>query len=113
MSTNIKMIRGTSFQQAIHLTKEGKDYVLQPNEILRFGVKEDGVHSKYLIKKEWTTKEVVNGVFVLKLAPQDTINLPFKNLKYDIGLQRGDEYYIIIPESDFLICKNITKWEEA
>ena len=113
MSTDIKMIRGTSFQQPIHLTYDGKDYKLQPNEILRFGVKENVIHNKYLIRKEWTADEMSEGIFVLKIMPEDTINLPIKKYKYDIGLQRDDDYYKIIPESDFLICENITKWEEV
>ena len=43
MSTDIKMIRGTTFQQPIHLKYDGKDFVLEQNEVLRFGVKENGL----------------------------------------------------------------------
>lgn len=112
MSTNIKMIRGTTLQQVIHITCEGKDYELQPEEVLRFGVKEDGYKTKYLILKEFHANQVVNGSFTLQIDPEDTIKLPFKKYKYDLGLQRGEHYFMIIPESDFIICENITKWED-
>lgn len=111
MSIDIKMIRGTTFLQEIHLAHEGKDYKLQSNEILRFGVKESGFQKKYLIIKEWRPEEVNNGVFLLDIEPKDTLHLPFKKYKYDLGLQRGEDYFMLIPESDFILCENITNWE--
>ena len=112
MSTDIKMIRGTTFQQPINLKYDGKNYTLQPNEVLRFGVKENGQQSKYLIVKEWTASDVQDGSFVLTIMPEDTLKLPFRTYKYDLGLQRDKDYFMIIPESKFTICENITKWEE-
>ena len=112
MSTDIKMIRGTTLQQPIHLKYDGQDFVLQANEILRFGVKENGLQNKYLIEKEWTSEEVHDGTFVLTIMPEDTLKLPYRTYKYDLGLQRGKDYFMIIPESKFTICENITKWEE-
>ena len=109
--TDIKMIRGTTLVQPIHLTYNGEDYVLGPNEILRFGVKESGQQTRYLIKKEWAAQEVQNGTFVLTITPTDTLKLPYKKYKYDLGLQRDEDYFMIIPESEFQLCENITKWE--
>lgn len=112
MSTDIKMIRGTTFQQEIHLSYEGIDYKLQPNEVLRFGVKESGFQKKYLIVKEWHPDDVKEGIFVLNIEPKDTLHLPFKKYKYDLGLQREENYFMLIPESDFVLCENITNWED-
>lgn len=109
--TDIKMIRGTTFEQVIHLTYNGEDYNLQADEVLRFGVKETGQQTRYLIEKEWTQKDVKDGVFILTITPQDTIKMPYKKYKYDLGLQSGEDYFMIIPESDFQLCENITKWE--
>jgi hypothetical protein len=55
---------------------------------------------------------MIDGVFVLKIDPQDTIKFPCKKYKYDIGLQRDKDYFMIIPESNFILCENITKWED-
>ena len=112
MSTDIKMIRGTTFEQDIHITYEDKDYNLQSGEVLRFGVKENGQQRRYLIIKEWKAQDVRNGLFVLKIEPSDTLKLPYKKYKYDLGIQRGEDYFMLIPESDFLLCENITQWEE-
>ena len=111
MSTDIKMIRGTTFQQAIHITFEGENYILREDETLRFGVKDSGLQKKYLIEKEWVAQDVVDGTFILKIEPKDTLSLAFKKYKYDLGLQRGEDYFMIIPESDFVLCENITQWE--
>lgn len=110
--TDIKMIRGTTFKQAIHIKYEGKDYVMKKNEIFRFGVKESGFSKKYLLIKEWTYKDIQNGVIILEINPTDTLKLPFKKYKYDLGLQSDEDYFMIIPESDFILCENITQWEE-
>lgn len=110
---DIKMIRGTTLIQPIHLTHEGVDYALKPNEVLRFGVKESGQQTRYLIEKEWGPLDVVNGVFVLTINPQDTLKMPYKKYKYDLGIQSGEDYFMIIPESCFQLCENITKWEDA
>lgn len=113
MSTNIKMIRGTTFEQDIHITYEDVDYNLQSNEILRFGVKESGQQRRYLIIKEWEQQDVKKGIFTLRIDPSDTLKLPYKKYKYDLGIQRGNDYYMLIPESEFILCENITQWEES
>ena len=112
MTTDIKMIRGTTFKQSIHLKQNGENYSLNPGEILRFGVKESGQQTRYIIMKEWTPADVVDGVFTLVIEPQDTLKMPYKKYKYDLGLQSGEDYFMIIPESVFQLCENITKWEE-
>lgn len=109
---DIKMIRGTTFKQPIHLTQNEMNYSLKPGEILRFGVKESEHQARYIIIKEWESKDVIDGLFILTINPQDTLKLPCKKYKYDLGLQSGDDYFMIIPESDFQLCENITKWEE-
>ena len=110
--TDIKMIRGTTFKQPIHLTQNEMNYSLKPGEILRFGVKENEHQTRYIIIKEWKSKDVIDGIFILTINPQDTLKMPCKKYKYDLGLQSGEDYFMIIPESDFQLCENITKWEE-
>ena len=111
MSANIKMIRGTTFERALRLFYEGQVYRLKPGEILRFGVKENERQDRYLIKKEWTYDQITEDAFILTITPQDTSRFPCKKYKYDIGIQRGDNYFIIVPESDFILSNNITSWE--
>ena len=44
--------------------------------------------------------------------PNETIDWPVKTYKYDIGLQSGDDYFVVIPESDLILKQNITNYTE-
>lgn len=109
----IELPRGTTSIQQIVLMEDSFPYMLSKNEYIRFGVKEAGYSSRVLIDKKFTQADQdENGVIEFKIKPNETINWPVKTYKYDIGLQSGEDYYIIIPESDFILTQNITKYVE-
>ena len=114
MAYEIEMIRGTTSIQQIRLMEEEQPYILSDNEYLHFGVKEAGYNSRFLINKKFTSKDqdINTGIVEFKILPNETISLPAKTYKYDIGLQSGEDYFIIIPESNFIIKQNITQYTE-
>ena len=115
MSYSIEMIRGTSQPYQIQLMENSQPYILSNDEFVVFGVKEAGYSSKMLLNKKFTAKDQDNktGIIEFKITPNDTINWPVKTYKYDIGLQAGEDYFIIIPESDLVLKQNITQYKEV
>lgn len=112
---DLHIIRGTT--NAFSLTieeKNGEPYVLKDGEKIIFGVKYNAENSEYDIVKTLTSADVVDGAYIIKLAPEDTSNLPTERHYCDIGLQtiEGD-YYMIIPCCDFYIDKAITQKEAS
>lgn len=110
MSYSIEMIRGTTSIQQIVLVEDGTPYILSPDEFIHFGVKEAGYSSRLLIDKTFTQRDQdpKTGEIQFKILPKETSNWPVKTYKYDIGLQSGSDYFIIMPESDFIVKQNIT-----
>ena len=105
------MYKGTTLVQNIDIISEGAPYLLQADEQLHFGVKESADASKLLIAKTWNSSDQSSdGAVELKILPKETLKLPSKIYKYDIGLQRGEDYFIIVPESDFVVKNSITQW---
>lgn len=115
MSYSIEMIRGTSQPYQIQLMENSEPYILGSNEFVVFGVKEAGYSSRLLLSKEFTAEDQDNrtGIIEFKIMPNETINWPVKTYKYDIGLQSGEDYFIIIPESDLVLKQNITQYKEV
>ena len=114
MSYEIEMVRGTTSTQQIVLMENNQPYLLSDGEYVRFGVKEAGYNTRFLINKKFTKKDQdkATGAIEFKIMPNETIKWPVKTYKYDIGLQSGSDYFIIIPESDFVLQQNITIYEE-
>lgn len=115
MSYQIEIIRGTTSIQQIRIMEDSKPYILSENEYLRFGVKEAGYNKRLLIDKKFTNKnqDKNTGIIEFKILPKETQEWPVKTYKYDIGLQSGEDYFIIIPESDFILKQNITEYMEG
>lgn len=114
MSSTIHIIRGTTTSIDIALTNEsGGAYLLQSNEILRFGVKVRAEHTDYTLVKELTAADLNSDgtAYTLTLEPEDTEDMEFMRYCYDVGLQSGTDYYNVIPCSDFVVEHNITKRE--
>lgn len=107
----IALTRGRSFSRKIRITKGGVPYIPQAGEVIRFGVKERFAQKDYLIRKEFIAADVKNGVIELVLTPRDTAGLALQTYQYDIGIQRGMEYFDIITASDFVLRGNVTGWE--
>lgn len=113
MSYAIEMVRGTTSPQQIRIMQDGVPYFLSDDELIRFGVKEAGHCTRFLINKVFKREhqDPETGMIDFKIEPQETIGWPIKTYKYDIGLQSGNDYFIIIPESDFKVKQNITAYE--
>lgn len=111
MAYEIALIRGTTSSQQIRLILDGQPYFLDEKEYIHFGVKEDYHSTRLLIDKIFTKEEQdEEGYINFTIMPSDTQNWPCKTYKYDIGLQSGEEYYIVIPESNFVVKPNITSY---
>lgn len=112
MRQPIAIIRGTTKTLNINISQvAGESYVLADGEILRFGVKKSPEHSAYVIKKNLTSANYDNGVYVLTLTPEDTEQLNYGCYYYDVGLQVGSEYFNVIECSEFDIRHSITTRE--
>ena len=114
MSKTISIVRGTTNAFDIALTDQtGAFYSLQPGEVLRFGVKLRADLSEYKLVKELTAADLNDkgDAYVLTLQPDDTEGLAFGRYCYDIGLQSGNDYFNVVPCSDFVIHHNITSRE--
>lgn len=112
----IRMIRGSTRKFNIFLNDSaGEPYELQTDEVIRFGIKIKSSDTDYIIKKELTADDLntENGAYTLGFTPDDTLHLNFGEYFYDVGVQRGTDYYTIIPYSSFVIAQNITSVEEA
>lgn len=108
MKQDISIIRGTSKAFRIRVTDaNGELLALAAGEKIIFGVKKRPEHEECLIKKAVT--EITDGVCTVQIDPADTEALAFGNYSYDVGLLSGDDYFNIIPCSQFHICKNITE----
>lgn len=114
MSYQIEIVRGTTAVQQIRIVESDQPYILSDDEYLRFGVKEAGYNTRFLINKKFTSKDQdkYTGIIEFKILPKETEKWPIKTYKYDIGLQSGEDYFIIIPESDFIVRQNITQYTE-
>ena len=114
MSYQIEMVRGTTSVQLIRLIEGSSPYILSDDEYLRFGVKEAGYNKRLLINKKFTAKDQDKntGFIEFSIMPNETASWPVKTYKYDIGLQSGQDYFIIIPESDLILRQNITSYTE-
>lgn len=114
MSKSIKIIRGTTNTFDIVLQDEnGAFYRLQEGETLRFGVKVSALWDEYKLLKTLTADNLneAGTAYTLILDPADTEGLSFMTYCYDVGLQVGNDYYNVIPCSDFVVAHNITERE--
>lgn len=112
MAYEIIMTRGTTSLQQIRMMLDGEPYFLDEGEFIRFGVKESHDSTRMLIDKKFTAKDQDSDGFIdFAIEPNETLKWPCKTYKYDIGLQSEQDYYIVIPESDFIVRPNITSYE--
>ena len=114
MDKTINIIRGTTNAFEIALSDEtGAFYVLQSGDVLRFGVKVQAYSRDYKLTKVLAAADVnaAGDAYVLTLRPEDTEGLEFRRYCYDIGLQSGEDYYNVVPCSDFVVSHNITSRE--
>lgn len=115
VNNTISIIRGTTKSIDIKLADDsGGAYILQSGEVLRFGVKTSAEQIDYILVKTLTAANLnsAGDAYTLTLMPTDTEEMEFRRYCYDVGLQSGDDYYNVIPCSDFIVEHNITNREE-
>lgn len=114
MKNEISIIKGTTCVIPLTITDEdGAEYVLEENEKIIFGVKQNPENTKYDIEKILTADNYDGGSYVISVEPEDTVSLPFGRYWYDIGVQCvGGEYHMVIPCSEFWIERSVTSKEE-
>lgn len=112
---DLHIIRGTTNAFSLTIEDEnGEPYILNDGEKIIFGVKSNAENSEYNIVKILTSADVVDGAYIIKLAPEDTKNLLTERYYCDIGLQTAEgDYYMIIPCCNFYIDKAITQKEAS
>lgn len=117
MGQKINVIRGTTCKFDIQLKDEsGEFYRLKDGEVLRFGIKDKMELDKTLITKQITAADINEDgdAYTLHITPEDTEHLDLRRYYYyDVGLQSGNDYYNVIPCSDFALGINITSKEKA
>ena len=93
----ITLTRGASNSVSVILTDtEGKPYVLEANETLRFGIKMRP-ESKYTqVIKVVDSSALNEDHYIFNLAPDDTADLRLGNLWYDVVLQSGDDFLPVV-----------------
>jgi len=107
----IKIVRGTSMDINVTIRDANGDVVtLGEGEFLRFGVKKDASDTAYLIQKTIDSSAQVGDGYIISLIPSDTMSLNFGRYNYDIGLQSGTDYYMVVDCSWFDVAANITKY---
>lgn len=113
MTQPIEFVRGTTncFEVALK-DPDGNAVQMQEGEKLIFGVKSNKNNAEYDLKKIITMDSLVDGAYVVRLDPEDTIDLPFGNYYYDVGFQTEDAYYMVVECSPFILSSNITQKED-
>ena len=93
------------------ITIEGADeqpYLLQTGDKMRFGVKYIENGGSYLIYKELTSSDEVDGEYPLTLTPENT-NIAVGRYLYDVSLQTSDgDLYDIVPADYFIVKDSVT-----
>lgn len=106
----LSIVRGTTNTFNILIKDpDGNPYFLGDGEVLRFGIKRSPENQHIDVEKEVTSEALRNGVYPVKLSPEDTKDLSCCKYCYDVGLQSGDDYYMVIPCSTLEITSNVTK----
>lgn len=108
--TELHMVRGTTMTLEIELTAEdGQPYVMLQGDVVRFGVKQAPGVGVYRILKE--TGTLTDGIGTVQITPEDTERMEPGRYAYDIGLQSGDDYFMAVGWSDFVLEPNVTEKE--
>lgn len=110
MAQRIEVVRGTTNTFQISITDSGGGaYNLGSGEKVVFGVKRKPTDTDCLIEK---TAEILGaGLFQVVISPTDTEELSFGKYWYDVGLQKGEDFFNVIEPNPFEIMPNITSRE--
>ena len=112
MAQRIEVVRGTTntFEISV-IDSSGGAYALGSGERIFFGIKRKPEDKELIFKKVAEVKG--EGLFSVKILPEDTESLNFGQYFYDVGLQQGADYHNIIEPNPFIVLANITSREVA
>lgn len=108
MERKIEIVRGTTHNiQVAVRDATGRPYNLGAGEKVVFGIKKNTESNEApLIVK--TAEPISEGVFSVKLCPEDTKDMPCGNYFYDVGLDTGTDFFNVIKPGKFKIIGNVT-----
>lgn len=109
MKQDISIVRGTTAAFGIVINDAaGNPFVLEPGQVLVFGLKKRPKDDERVLIKKFTNR--VEDQYYLELSAADTADLEPGKYFYDVGLQHGNNvFYNIIEASAFDIKPNITE----
>jgi hypothetical protein len=108
IAQKIEIVRGTTNTIQIDvLDALGHPYTIANGETVVFGVKCKAEDEDLLLVKAAFVED--DGVYHVKLYPEDTAGLECSRYVYDVGLQSGENFYNIIDANPFIIRHEITK----
>lgn len=110
---DIRMVRGSSLTLELTvITDSESGFTPVSGDVFRFGVKRCYTDSSFVLSKTYqgSSYSTTTDSLSIAIAPSDTASLEVGEYVYDIGLQRGNNYYPIITQSRFILEPNITKW---
>ena len=91
--TTIKLTRGDTLVVIVSMTRAGRAYVPDENDVIRFALKRAAMKPDrvaYVDDEPLVTKTIPNDTLQLKLEPNDTKDLAFGRYVYDIEITMGD-----------------------
>ena len=107
MENKIEIVRGTTNKFKISISGgSGAPYNPQDGDVAIFGVKKNKNDPDLIFVKKATISR--DGTAVFLLCPEDTCDLRCDKYHYDVGLESGEDFYNIIPPTEFHISPNIT-----
>ena len=107
MINKIEIVRGTTNTFEINVSDaNGAPYNLGSGEKVVFGVKRNLDDTGVIFVK--TASITGEGIFTVRLDPEDTAGLDYGRYYYDVAIDNGTDFFNIIEFSPFIIANNIT-----
>lgn len=112
MSNDLRVPRGRTLSLTVGVTDgDDSDYTLKSDERLIFGVKLNPESTEYIIRKELTSADKVDGGYSLNLSAAE-LDIQAMNYKYDVALKTADGLYAVIACSEFEITESVVNGSE-
>lgn len=110
----ITLPRGNSRDISIELKSGGEPYALKGGEKLIFTVKQfKSRDADDIIQKVMTADDIEDGLYIVRLKPEDTINMEPGTYFFDIAIAVNEDFYTIIKVDKFIITDALSDKEDA
>lgn len=107
MAQKIKIVRGTTNDFEISIVdSEGGAYTVTSGERIVFGIKKNLTDPEPIFEK--VAEVNAPGLFGVRVCPEDTEALDCGRYYYDVGLQKGEDFFTVIEPNPFDITPNVT-----